>query len=113
MEACGSAHCWARRLQRAGHRVVLLPVHAVRPYVSGNKTDRSNAAGLLEAARCIAIRRVPVKTPDQHGILGLHRVREHWKSMRTASINLVRDLLREFGVVILYGVSIPLNRYQS
>ncbi len=103
MEACGSAHYWARRFERAGHRVALLPAHAVRPYVRGNKTDRTDAAGLLEAARCDSIRPVPIKTPEQQGIQGLHRVREHWKSMRTASINLVRGLLREFGVVIPYG----------
>ena len=59
MEACGSAHYWARRFTALGHRVSLLPAHAVRPYVRGNKTDRNDAAGLLEAARCEAIESVP------------------------------------------------------
>jgi len=81
----------------------LLPAHVVRPYVRGNKTDRTDAAGLLEAERCAAIRPVPVKTPEQQGIRGLHRVREFHKAQRTAAINLIRGLLREFGVVIPPG----------
>lgn len=103
MEACGSAHYWARCFARAGHRVDLLPAHGVRPYVHRTKTDRADAAGLLEAARCGAIRPVPVKTPQQQGIQGLHRVREFHKAQRTAAINLVRGLLREFGVAIPPG----------
>ena len=103
MEACGSAHYWARRFQRTGHRVELLPAHDVRPYVRRNKTDRADAAGLLEAARCGAIQAVPVKTPQQQGVQGLHRVREHLKAQRTAAINLLRGLLREFGVIIPLG----------
>lgn len=103
MEACGSAHYWARRFARAGHTVVLLPAQHVRPYVRRNKTDRADAAGLLEAARCGDIRPVPVKTPDQQGTQGLHRIREHHKAQRTAAINRVRGLLREFGFVIPAG----------
>ena len=103
MEACGSAHDWARRFARLGHAVELLPAHEVRPYVRRNKTDRTDAAGLLEAARCESIPRVPVKTPEQQGIQGLHRVREFHKAQRTAAINVLRGLLREFGVVIALG----------
>lgn len=103
MEACGSAHYWARRFTRSGHSVTLLPTQYVRPYVRRNKTDRADAAGLLEADRCGDIRPVPVKTPEQQGIQGLHRIREHHKAERTAAINLVRGLLREFGIVIPAG----------
>lgn len=103
MEACGSAHHWARRFGRLGHAVELLPAHDVRPYVRRNKTDRTDAAGLLEASRCASIRRVPIKTPEQQGTQGLHRVREFHKAQRTAAINLVRGLLREFGVIIPLG----------
>lgn len=103
MEACGSAHYWARRFTRAGHHVVLLPAHLVRPYVQGNKTDRADAAGLLEADRCANIRPVPIKTPEQQGTQGLHRVRELHKANRTAAINLLRGLLREFGIAIPAG----------
>ena len=103
MEACGSAHHWARRFTRLGHRVTLLPAQHVRPYVRGNKTDRTDAAGLIEAARCGDIRPVPIKTPEQQGTQGLHRIREHHKAQRTAAINQVRGLLREFGIVIPAG----------
>ena len=103
MEACGSAHYWARRFTRLGHTVELLPAPDVRPYVRRNKTDRTDAAGLLEAARCASIRRVPIKTPEQQGIQGLHRVREFHKAQRTAAINLTRGLLREFGVILPPG----------
>ncbi|RAP55632.1 IS110 family transposase [Oleiagrimonas sp. MCCC 1A03011] len=105
MEACGSAHYWARRFSALGHRVSLLPAHAVRPYVRGNKTDRTDAAGLLEAARCAAIESVPVKTTLQQGIQAQHRIREHFKSQRTAAINLLRGLLREFGIIIPLGAA--------
>ena len=103
MEACGSAHAWARRFARFGHDVTLLPAQHVRPYVRRNKTDRADAAGLLEAARCGELRPVPVKTPEQQGTQGLHRIREHHKAQRTAAINTVRGLLREFGLAIPAG----------
>lgn len=103
MEACGSAHYWARRWQRLGHTVRLLPAHAVRPYVRGNKTDRHDVDGLLEADRCAGLKPVPVKTVDQQGIQALHRLREHHKAQRTASINLLRGVLREFGLPIAAG----------
>lgn len=66
MEACGSAHAWARRFQRLGHSITLLPAQHVRPYVRYNKTDRADAAGLLEAARCGDTRRVniPAAAPE-------------------------------------------------
>lgn len=105
MEACGTAHYWGRRFTRQGHTVTLLPAHAVRPYVRGNKTDRTDAAGLLEAARCGGLRPVPIKTIEQQGIQGLHRIREFHKGQRTATINLIRGLLREFGIVIPLGAS--------
>lgn len=105
MEACGSAHYWGRRFQAQGHTVRLLPPRDVRPYVRRNKTDRADAAGLVEAARCEQIAEVPVKTPRQQGLQALHRVREQVKSQRTATINLVRGLLREFGVTIPNGAA--------
>lgn len=103
MEACGSGHYWARWFQRQGHTVILLPARDVRPYVRGNKTDRSDAAGLLEADRCADIRPVPVKSPREQGLQALHRVREQLKTQRTAVINLMRGVLREYGIVIGLG----------
>lgn len=105
MEACGSAHYWARRFQAQGHTVRLLPARDVKPYVRRNKTDRADAAGLVEAARCAQIDEVPVKSPRQQGLQALHRVREQLKAQRTATINLVRGLLREFGVAIPIGAA--------
>ena len=105
MEACGSAHYWGRRFERLGHRVTLLPAHQVRPYVLRRKTDRTDADGMLEAMRCSQIRPVPIKTPEQQGVQGLHRIREHHKAQRTAAINLIRGLLREFGITIPAGAA--------
>lgn len=105
MEACGSAHHWARRFEALGHRVTLLPAHQVRPYVLRRKTDRTDADGLLEAVRCGQLRPVPIKTPEQQGVQGLHRIREQHKAQRTATINLLRGLLREFGIVIPLGAT--------
>lgn len=105
MEACGGAHYWARRFQRQGHAVRLLPARDVRPYVRGNKTDRNDVAGMLEADRCADIAAVPVKTPEQQGAQAQHRLREHLKRERTATINLLRGVLREFGVVVPQGAA--------
>lgn len=103
MEACGSAHHWGRQIQGLGHRVLLLPPHQTRPYVTGNKTDRSDAKGLLEAQRNEQIRPVPVKSLDQQALCALHRLRSAWLAARTARINTVRGLLREFGIAIPLG----------
>jgi len=105
MEACGSAHYWARRFAAQGHAVRLLPARDVRPYVRRNKTDRTDAAGLLEADRCGEIDSVPIKSPEQQGVMALHRIRERLKAQRTATINLVRGVLREFGIVIPVGAA--------
>ena len=75
MEACGSAHHWARHAQRHGHRVVLIAPHLVRPYVVRNKTDRTDAKGLLEVFRNEDVQPVPVKSPSQQALAALHRRR--------------------------------------
>ena len=103
MEACGSAHHWGRRIQNLGHRVVLLPPHRTRPYVPGNKTDRTDAKGLLEAQRNELIQPVPVKSIDQQALSALHRLRSAWLAARAARINTVRGVLREFGIAIPLG----------
>ncbi len=103
LEACSSAHHWARQLQSLGHRVLLLPPHAVRPYVTGNKTDRADAKGLLEAFRNEDVHSVPVKSLDQQGLSALHRLRSGWVATRTARINGLRGVLREFGFAIPLG----------
>jgi transposase len=104
MEACGSSHDWARQLLALGHKVVLLPPHQVRPYVTRNKTDRTDAKGILEAYRNSDIRPVPVKTVSQQALGAIHRFRAGWIASRTAQVNTLRGLLREFGLVIPEGI---------
>ena len=103
MAACGSAHYWARRVKALGHEAVLLPPHAVRPYVRRNKTDRTDTKGMLEAYRNEEIRPVPVKSIAQQTLASLHRLRSGWLAERTARINTLRGLLREFGILIPLG----------
>jgi len=105
MEACGSAHYWSRALQAQGHEVRLLPAQYVRAYVKRNKTDAADAAALLEAARCPELRVVPVKSVEQQQLQQLHRIREQLKHTRTQRINLLRGLLREFGITVPVGLA--------
>ena len=84
MEACGSAHSWARKIQQLGHTAVLLPPRQVRPYVVGNKTDRADVKGLLEAYRNEEIRPVPIKTIEQQTLTSIHRIRSAWAVERAA-----------------------------
>ena len=103
LEACGSAHYWARQLQPFGHAVRLLAPHDVRPYVRRNKTDRTDAKGLLEANRNEEIHPVPVKSIAHQAIASLHCLRSTWLATRTARLNTIRGLLREFGIFIPVG----------
>lgn len=113
LEACGSAYFWARSIERFGHRVVLLPPHHVRRYVAGNKTDRTDTKGLLEAFRNQEIHPVPVKTIAQQTLMTLHRVRSVWLTTRTARLNTLRGVLREFGLIIPVGAHHVLPRVWS
>jgi transposase len=106
MEACGSAHFWARRIAALGHTVRLLPAHYVKPYVRRSKTDQADAAALIEAARCAEIREVPVKTVEAQQIQSLHRLRSQWMSTRTRYVNTLRGILREFGFAIPLGINV-------
>lgn len=103
MEACGSAHHWARTFQARGIEVRLLPAHYVRAYVKRSKTDAADACALLEAARASDIKPVAVKSIEQQALQGLHRTREAWKSTRTRRINTLRGFCREFGLVVPEG----------
>ena len=103
LEACGSAHHWARQLQELGHTVRLLPAHDVHRYVRRNKTDRTDAKALLEADHNEDIHSVPVKTVEAQAIASLHRIRSAWMATRTARLNGLRGLLREFGISIPLG----------
>lgn len=103
MEACGSAHYWARCIAGHGHSVELLPAQYVRRYVRRSKTDSADAAALIEAAKCPDIRKVPAKSLQQQQVLALHRLRSQWLATRQRYINTMRGLLRELGVTIPLG----------
>jgi transposase len=103
MEACGGAHHWARELSALGHRVELLPPHEVRKFVSGNKDDAADARAIWLAAQYQDIRRVAPKSAQQQAELSVHRMRSHWMSVRTATINALRGLLYEFGLALPKG----------
>jgi transposase len=103
MEACGSAHHWARWLNSLGIEVKLLPAAYIRAYVKRNKTDAADALALLEAARCADITPVKIKSIEQQALQGLHRTRSLWMGTRTARINALRGFCREFGISVAAG----------
>jgi transposase len=103
MEACASAHHWARELTALGHAVRLLPPRYVKSYVWRNKTDAADAAAICAASRDQRIHDVPVKSVDQQGVLALHRVRELLVRQRTTLGNALRAHLAEFGIVAPQG----------
>jgi len=105
MEACGSAHFWARQLRTLGHEPRLLPAQHVAKCRIGNKTDRIDTEAILAASRREVIRPVPVKSIEQQVIATLHRLRQGWITTRTARLNALRGVLREFGVVIRPGAA--------
>lgn len=104
MEACGSAHHWARKLQGMGHNVRLIAPQFVKPYVKTNKNDAADAAAICEAVTRPSMRFVPVKNVEQQSVLALHRVRQGFVKARTAQANQIRGLLAEFGLVIPQGI---------
>ena len=105
MEACGSAHHWARTLAARGIEVRLLPAQYVRAYVRRNKTDAADARALLEAARAGDMKSVSVKSVEQQALQALHRTRSAWMSTRTQRINALRGFCREFGLVVPVGAA--------
>jgi transposase len=99
MEACSSAHYWARELVALGHDVRLIPPQYAEPYVKRNKTDAADAEAICEAVARPNMRFVPIKTRDSQGVLSLHRARSLLVRQRTATSNAIRGLLSEFGIV--------------
>jgi len=100
MEACSGAHEWGRRFQEHGHRVRLMAPKFVAPYRKGGKNDGNDAEAICEAVTRPSMRFVPVKSAEQQALLTLHRVRQGFVVERTATINRLRGLLSEFGVVL-------------
>ena len=104
MEACGSAHHWARKLQSMGHTVRLIAPQFVKPYVKTNKNDAADAEAICEAVGRPNMRFVPVKNVEQQAVLALHRVRQGFIKARTAQANQIRGLLAEFGLIVPQGL---------
>ena len=104
MEACGSAHYWARKLSEFGHTVRLMAPQFVKPYVKTNKSDRNDAEAICEAVGRPNMCFVPVKTAEAQAVLALHRARQGFVKARTAQANQIRGLLAEFGIVIPQGI---------
>ncbi len=103
IEACGGAHHWARELQALGHTVRLLHAKAVRPFVSGNKTDATDARAIWLAVQQPGVKFVGIKSTTQQATLTLHRQRELLMKMRTMQVNALRGLLYEFGATFAKG----------
>ena len=102
MEACSSAHHWARKLRALGLDARLIAANFVSPYRmegKSGKNDMTDAAAICEAASRPSMRFVPIKSCEQQGVMSLHRVREGFKEERTAVINRIRGVLAEFGLV--------------
>lgn len=100
MEACSGAHEWGRRFQGLGHTVRLMAPKFVAPYRKGGKNDGNDAEAICEAVTRPNMRFVPVKSAEQQALLAVHRVRRGFIVERTATINRLRGLMSEFGVIL-------------
>jgi transposase len=105
LEACGSAHHWARVLSGLGHEVRLIPPQYVKPYVKRNKTDAADAAAICEAVSRPWMRFVAVKSIEQQGLGVLYKTRDLLVRQRTMGVNAVRGHLAEFGLVVPQGLA--------
>ena len=100
MEACSSAHYWARELQKIGHTVKLMAPQFVKPYVKSNKNDANDAEAICEAVARPTMRFVAIKSIEQQDIQAVHRIRSELVQQRTAKVNQIRGLLGEYGLVV-------------
>ena len=103
MEACATAHYWARELTRLGHQVRLMPAKDVKAYVKRNKNDAADAEAICEAVRRPTMRFVGVKSAEQQGRLMQHRTRDLLMRQRTQTINALRAHMAELGIVAAQG----------
>ncbi|MBU2764412.1 IS110 family transposase [Acidithiobacillus caldus] len=110
MEACGSAHHWARKLESFGHTAKLMAPQFVKPYVKSNKNDAADAEAICEAVSRPSMRFVPVKNVEQQAVLSLHRARQGFVKARTAQVNQIRGLLSEFGIIVPQGIAYVTQR---
>jgi transposase len=103
MEACATAHYWARELTKLGHQVRLMPAKDVKAYVKRNKNDAADAEAICEAVRRPTMRFVSVKSDEQQSRLMLHRTRDLLMRQRTQAINALRAHMAELGIVGAQG----------
>jgi transposase len=103
MEACASAHHWARELEVLGHEVRLIPPQYVKLFVKTNKNDASDAEAICEAMMRPTMRFAPVKSAEQQSVLMLHRARELLVRQRTMVINALRGHCGEYGIIVAQG----------
>lgn len=100
MEACGSAHHWARKCQELGHTVRLMSPQFVKPYVKSDKNDGADAEAICEAVTRPNMCFVPIKSVEQQAVLSMHRVRQGFVTAPNAQANQIRGLLAELGIVL-------------
>lgn len=110
MEACGSAHSWARLFRDFGHEVRLIAPQFVKPFVKSHKNDAVDAEAICEAAQRTNMRFVAIKTLEQQDIQATHRMRRLTVERRTAQVNQVRGLLLEYGIDIPQGRAALMRR---
>ena len=103
MEACATAHHWAREISALGHQVRLMPPSYVKAYVRRQKNDAADAEAICEAVTRPTMRFVPIKSADRQGVLVLHRARELLVRQRTMLINAIRGHCAEFGIIAPQG----------
>lgn len=103
IEACATAHHWAREIAALGHEVRLIPPAYVKPYVKRQKNDAADAEAICEAVARPSMRFVPVKSADRQGVLVLHRARDLLMRQRTMILNAIRAHMAEFGIVTAQG----------
>jgi transposase len=103
IEACATAHHWAREIAALGHEVKLMPAKYVKAYVKRNKNDAADAEAICEAVTRPTMRFVPIKTPEQQALLMLHRTRKLLVRQRVRLVNAMRAHLAEFGIVAGVG----------
>lgn len=104
MEACATAHHWAREISALGHEVRLMPPAYVKAYLRRQKNDAADAEAICEAVRRPTMRFVPVKSVDRQAVLVMHRSRELLVRQRTMLINAIRAHCAEFGLVAAQGI---------
>ncbi len=107
MEACGTAHYWARTMQALNLVPCIMAAEFVKPYRKNQrvKNDSRDAEAILAALHAPGMRFVTPKTEAQQQRLCWHRLREGYKQERTALLNRMRGLLAELGYVVEVGAT--------